>query len=172
MCRFRQNLDRYLCTRARLAPTVRIAAAAQGGEVSQHPNFTAIQSSWDALAAGDLVGALDLLADDVVVDNGPGAGPWRHLEGKEAFFTMAMQFVPWFQGTWAQEGRCVYADDDMSIAVVGERGRAPSGDVFDNVAVYVYRFNENGKVNRLWTTDLAHEVLEDFWRRNPIEATD
>jgi hypothetical protein len=140
--------------------------------VSQHRNLVAIQDSWDALAAGDAMGAFDVLVDDVVVDNGPGAGPWRHIEGKEAFFTMAMQFLPWFQGTWKQQGRCIYADDTMAIALVGETGKAPSGDAFDNVAVYVYRFDEHGKVNRLWTTDLAHEALEDFWRRNPIEKAD
>jgi ketosteroid isomerase-like protein len=136
-----------------------------------HPNFVTTQKSWDALTSGDLMTALDLLADDLVVDNGPGAGPWRHIEGKEAFFAMAMQFVPFFQGTWAQEGRCIYADDHMSIALVRETGKAPSGDDFDNLAVYVYRFNEDGKVNRLWTTDIAHEALEAFWSRNPIDTT-
>jgi ketosteroid isomerase-like protein len=140
--------------------------------MTEHPNFVATQGSWDALTRGDLMVALDLLADDVVVDNGPGAGPWRHIEGKEAFFTMSMQFLPFFQGTWAQEGRCVYANDDMSIAVVRETGKGPSGDDFDNVAVYVYRFNEDGKVNRLWTTDLAHEALEEFWVRNPIDTAE
>src|SRR4051812_44122124 len=138
--------------------------------MSEHPNLVATQQSWDAMTNGDLMGALDLLADDLVVDNGPGAGPWRHLDGKEAFFAMAMQFLPFFQGTWAQEGRCIYGDDTMSIALVRETGKAPSGDVFDNMAVYVYRFNEDGKVNHLWTTDLAHEALEEFWVRNPIEA--
>lgn len=136
--------------------------------MTNHPNFDVVQQGWDDLAAGNLAAALDLLADDVVVDNGPGAGPWRHLEGKEAFFTMAMQFIPFFQGSWAQEGRCVYADDSMAVALVHETGKAPSGDAFDNMAVYVYRFGADGKVNRLWTTDLAHEDLEGFWRRNPI----
>jgi hypothetical protein len=138
--------------------------------MSQHPNFVATQQGWDALAEGDLTAALDILDDDIVVDNGPGAGPWRHVEGKEAFFTMAMQFMPFFQGTWQQEGRCIYADDSMSVALVRETGKAPSGDVFDNMAIYVSRFGPNGKVNRLWTTDLAHETLEEFWRRNPIDV--
>jgi hypothetical protein len=53
-----------------------------------------------------------------------------------------------------------------------ETGKAASGDVFDNTAVYVYRFGPDGKVNRLWTTDLAHEQLEEFWRRNPVEAVE
>ena len=138
--------------------------------MSEHPNFVKTQEGWDAVAAGDFATAFELVSDDIVVDNGPGAGPWRHLEGKEAFFTMAMQFVPYFQGTWKQEGRCIYADDSMSVALVRETGKAPSGDLFDNMAVYVYRFDDEGKANRLWTTDLAHEELEDFWRRNPIDV--
>jgi len=137
--------------------------------MTDHPNFIATQRMWDAIAADDFSTPFDVIADDIVVDNGPGAGPWRHLEGKEAFFTMAMQFVPYFQGTWKQEGRCIYADDAMSIALVHETGKAPSGDLFDNMAVYVSRFNGEGKVSRLWTTDLAHEELEEFWRRNTIE---
>ena len=138
--------------------------------MSEHPNFRAVQGSWDALAAGNFAEAVELLTDDLVVDNGPGAGPWRHTEGKEAFFTMAMQFIPFLQGTWEQDGRCIYADDSMAVALVRETGKAPSGDVFDNLAVYVYRFNSEGKVNRFWTTDLAHEDLEEFWHRNPIEV--
>jgi hypothetical protein len=76
------------------------------------------------------------------------------------------------KGPWAQDGRCIYADDHMSIALVQEKGKAPSGDDFDNVAVYVYRFNEDGKVHRLWTTDLAHEALEEFWTNNPIDTAE
>jgi hypothetical protein len=83
---------------------------------------------------------------------------------------MAMQFVPFFKGTWQQEGRCIYADDSMTVALVHETGTAPSGDGFDNMAVYVSRFGPDGKVNRLWTTDLAHEALEEFWRRNPVDV--
>jgi ketosteroid isomerase-like protein len=138
--------------------------------MTEHPNFVTTQKAWDAIAEGDLVGALEHLADDIVIDNGPGAGPWRHIEGKEAFMVMAMQFIPFFEGSWVQEGRCVYADDSMSIALVRETGKAPSGDLFDNTAVYVQRFRRDGKVDRLWTVDLAHESLEEFWRRNPLDA--
>jgi ketosteroid isomerase-like protein len=143
---------------------------AGGRPMSEHPNFTTTQKVWDAIAAGDFVSGLDVLTDDVVVDNGPGSGPWRHLEGKDAIASFAMQFIPSFQGTWKEEGRCVYADDVMSIALVHETGTAPSGDVFDNMAIWVSRFNSDGKVDRIWTTDLGHEQVEEFWRRNPIEV--
>ena len=138
--------------------------------MNEHPNQEVIQNAFDAMANGDVAAAFDILSDDIVIDNGPGAGPWRHLEGKVAFFTMAMQFIPIFQGTWEQTAKCVYADDDMAVALVKETGTAPSGDQFDNMAVYVYRFGADGKVNRLWTTDLAHEELERFWERNPISV--
>ena len=111
-----------------------------------------------------------MLTDDVVVDNGPGAGPWRHLEGKDAIASFALQFIPFFQGRWEERGRCVYADDSVSIALVHETGTALSGDVFDDMALWISRFDSEGKVNRIWTTDLAHEEMEEFWQRNPIEA--
>jgi ketosteroid isomerase-like protein len=138
--------------------------------MSGHPNFVTTQRLWEAVAEGDFSTPFDAFADDIVVDNGPGAGPWRHFEGKEAFFTMAMHFVPFFHGTWKQEGQCIYADDGMSITVVHETGKAPSGDVFNSRAVWIFRFRPDGKMNRLWTTDVAHEELEDFWRRNPLEV--
>ena len=136
--------------------------------VTDHPNFINAQAAWDAIGRGDV--DLDAFTDDMVVDNGPGAGPWRHLEGKEAFFTMFMKFVPYFQGTWHQEGRVIYADDATVVSLVHETGTAPSGDVFDNRAVYVSRLDSDGKTNRIWTTDVDHEAMEEFWKRNRIDA--
>jgi ketosteroid isomerase-like protein len=136
------------------------------GPVTDHPNFVQTNEAWHAIAHDEL--PLDDLADDVVVDNGPGAGPWRHVEGKEAFFTFVMNFVPFFQGTWHQDGRCIYADDEVSIALVHETGTSPSGDVFDNRAVWVSRFDSEGKITRIWTTDVDHEAIETFWQRNPF----
>ena len=134
----------------------------------EHPNFVKTQQLWDAIGRGAL--SLDDLANDVVVENGPGAGPWRHVEGKEAFFSFVMKFVPYFQGTWHQEGRCIYADEASSVTLVHETGTAPSGDIFDNRAVWVGRFSAEGKIDRIWTTDLDHEAMEDFWKQNPIAA--
>ncbi len=127
----------------------------------------AIQAVWNATAAGDPMPAFEALADDVIVDNGPGAGPWRHTEGKQAWIEFAMQFVPIFGDTWRQVGTCVYADERVSITVVHETGTAvESGDKFDNLAIWVLRNSATGKVDRIWTNDLAHEELESFWSRN------
>jgi ketosteroid isomerase-like protein len=131
-----------------------------------HPNFVRTEQSWEAVRRGEL--NLDDLADDIVVENGPGAGPWRHVEGKDEFLAFVVPFVTFFAGTWNQDGHCLYADDVMSIALVHETGTAPSGDVFDNRAIWVSRFRADGKVDRIWTTDLDHEALEAFWQRNPV----
>jgi ketosteroid isomerase-like protein len=128
----------------------------------------AMQAAWDALATGDPTAAFDVLAEDVVVDNGPGAGPWRHVEGREALADVLIKLAGQFNDDWKQVGQVVYADDELVITLVKETGTAPSGDVFDNLAVYVSRMGPDGRTNRLWTVDLAHEALEEFWERNPV----
>ena len=132
-----------------------------------HPNMVKTNEAWDAVRRGEL-GSLDDFTEDLVVENGPGAGPWRHVEGKAGFFEFVLKFMPFFQGTWHQDGQCVYADDRMTVSVVHETGTAPSGDVFDNMAVWVGRINDEGKTDRIWTTDVDHEACEAFWKRNPI----
>jgi ketosteroid isomerase-like protein len=134
-----------------------------------HPNFTRTDAVWDQINAGDYSHALDDIREDVVVDNGPGAGPWRHIEGRDAYVEMMMAFIPLFGESWHQTGRCVYADDQVTIALVHETGTL-DGDGFDNLAIWVSRLDAEGKVERQWTVDLAHEALEAFWERHPIET--
>jgi ketosteroid isomerase-like protein len=137
--------------------------------MAEHPNFTLTKNVWDKINEGDYSTALDDVRDDVVVDNGPGAGPWRHIEGKDAYVEMMMSFLPLFGDTWKQEGKVVYADDTLTIVLVHETGtHAESGEEFDNMAVWVTRLDADGKAERQWTVDMAHEELEKFWERNPV----
>jgi len=130
-----------------------------------HPNLVKAQETWDALARGEIAG-LDDQADGIIVENGPGAGPWRVVEGKDAFVTFVMQFIPFFNGTWHQDGRCIYADDRCTISLVHETGTTPSGDTFDNMAIWVNRIDAEGQTDRLWTVDLDQEHVTAFWERN------
>lgn len=134
-----------------------------------HPNVTRIQQGWDAVAEGNPAPAFEQIADDVVVENGPGAGPprWRHLENKVAFFTMSLEFGQFFGGTFAQKGTCVYADDKQAVSLVRETGSLANGDTFDNDAVYVFRFDDAGLIDRVWTVDLDDEHVREFWLQNP-----
>ena len=133
-----------------------------------HPNFDMTNAAWKGLAAGDPTLAWEHLSDDLEVENGPGAGPWRTLHGRDALGELLINFAEIFGGTFHQEGRCLYADDRVTVALVHETGtHATSGDVFDNIAIYVNRV-DNGIANRLWTVDLDTEAVEEFWRRNPV----
>ncbi len=135
------------------------------------PNEVArAQAVWDAVLAGDFSVALDAQNDDVVFENGPGAGPWRRTEGKDAFVDMAMNFIPLFGDTWKQVGTCIFANDQFAVTLVAETGtHAASGDVFDNRAIYVSRFAKDGTNDRVWTVDLDSEDMEAFWQRNPAQ---
>jgi len=130
------------------------------------------QGVWNAMDAGDPMPALDALTDDVVIENGPGAGPWRHVEGKAAFLDMFGAFLPVFGASFHQRGTCVFANEQFAITLVAETGRhAQTGDVFDNRAIYISRFDSDGKTERLWTVDLDSEAMHQFWDSNPLEGT-
>lgn len=130
-----------------------------------HPNGVRAQETWDALARGELAG-LDDQAENIVVENGPGAGPWRVVEGKDAFISFVLEFIPFFGDSWHQEGRCLYADDRCTISLVHETGTGPGGDTFDNTAIWISRIDADGKNDRLWTIDLDQEHVTAFWQRN------
>ena len=76
------------------------------------------------------------------MENGPGAGPWHRASGKDDLALMLLEFAGSFGDTFHQDGRCVYADDRVSISLIHETGTAPGGD-------------------------LDAEHCEAFWQKNP-----
>jgi ketosteroid isomerase-like protein len=131
-----------------------------------HPNFVRAQAAFDAGRKGDYGPTFEMLAEEVIMENGPGAGPWHIARGKEDMALMLLEFSAALGNTFHQDGRCVYADDRMIINLIHETGRAPSGDEFDNLAVYVGHIRADGQIDRVWTVDLDTEHCEEFWRRN------
>jgi hypothetical protein len=73
------------------------------------------------------------------MENGPGAGPWHRAEGKEDLSLLFLEFAASFGDTFHQNGHCIYADYRVAISLIHETRTAPSGDPFDNLAVYVGR---------------------------------
>ena len=134
-------------------------------------NQERVQEGWDRTAEGDVSLAFEMLADDVVVENGPGAGPWRLVERKEGLAAMYLGFITHFSA-FRQDGRCIYADDDKAVSLVHETGVGVGGAVFDNRAIYVMRFREDGKIDRVWTVDLDTEAMLRFWapRGDPADV--
>jgi ketosteroid isomerase-like protein len=140
-------------------------------KVNNPEAVTAAQAIWDALEAGDPMPALEVQAENVVYDNGPGAGPWRHTEGRDEFVEMMGNFFPLFGDSFRQRGRALVANEQFAIVLVSETGvHAESGEVFDNRAIYVSRFDAEGKVDHTWTVDLDSEDMERFWERNPVRS--
>jgi ketosteroid isomerase-like protein len=131
-----------------------------------HPNFDRAQAALEASSQGDYGPAFDTLADDIIMENGPGAGPWRVARGKEEMGLLLLEFSAALGNTFHQEGRCLYADDRVTINLIHETGQAPNGDQFDNLAVYVARLRKDGQTDRMWTVDLDTEHCVEFWRRN------
>jgi hypothetical protein len=81
---------------------------------------------------------------------------------------MSLKFIPTFGDTWDQVGTCIFANEQVAVTLVAETGtHATSGDAFENRAVYIRRFDSDGKADRVWTVDLDSEDMEHFWQCNP-----
>ena len=138
-----------------------------GAPMISHPNFDRAQAALDAARQGDYAPAFDAFTGDILLVNGPGAGPWYRARGKDDVALLLVELSSSLGETFHQDGWCVYADDRVAISLVHETGTAPGGDRFDNVAVYISRLRPDGKTDRLWTVDLDAEHCEAFWEENP-----
>jgi hypothetical protein len=135
----------------------------------KHPNVAVTNSAWAGIAKGDPTLAIANIAEDVHVENGPGAGPWRVADSRDELFGLLLNFAGVFGDTFHQSGRCLYANSEFSVTLVNETGvHATSGDEFDNRALYISRYGPEGKVDRIWTVDLDSESVESFWANNPV----
>jgi hypothetical protein len=149
----------------RSSPEVR-----QRGATVTNLSMPTVQGLLDAAEAGDYGPVFDSFAENIIVENGPGAGPWRHATGRDEFANVLLGFSGFFNDTFHQHGRCIYADDRVVISLIEESGSTAAGDVFENLAVYVTRVGADGKADRLWTVDLDAEACLEFWARNPVSS--
>jgi hypothetical protein len=132
--------------------------------MTAHPNQTKAQDAWDAIAKGDLGPAGALTSPTTAMHHGPGAGPFAGPgQGLDRLLEMALYFDEVFAGTFHQDGRCVYADDDCAVNLVRETGTTPDGTVFDNRAIWINRFGGDGLVDGIWTIDLDDAAMRAFW---------
>jgi hypothetical protein len=65
-------------------------------QMASHPNFDRAQAALDAARRGDYAPAFDAFADDVLVENGPGAGPWHRARGKDDLALLLLEFAASF----------------------------------------------------------------------------
>jgi hypothetical protein len=134
--------------------------------MTNNPNFDRAEAALAAARNGDYGPAFDSFTDDIIMENGPGAGPWHIARGKDELALLKMEFSAALGDTFHQDGNCIYADERVAINLIHETGKAPSGDLFDNTAVYVSRLRPDGTTDRIWTVDLDAEHCEEFWKKN------
>ena len=96
--------------------------------MTSHPNFDRTQAALNASRQGDYAPAFDAFTDDILMENGPGAGPWHRARGKDDLALLLLEFASSLGETFHQDGHCVYADDRVAISLIHETGTAPSGD--------------------------------------------
>ena len=135
----------------------------------EHPLATRTRrdfhSLWDD---GDFQPALDTLADDVVWVNDIGAGPLRELRGKDEVIAMQLWWFDFFAANFRHELIDVCASDDRVIQVLREIGEK-DGQVFDNVALYVFEVDARApnQFRAVRTFDRDRDNIEQFWSNYP-----
>ena len=60
--------------------------------MTNNPNFDRAEAALAAARNGDYGPAFDSFADDIVMENGPGAGPWHIARGKDELALLQMEF--------------------------------------------------------------------------------
>lgn len=127
----------------------------------EHTNATHARRVYDALANGDLTPAVDAMADDMVMINDIGAGPWREVHGKQGVLDFFGRWMELFDNTFRQQVLDVIGYDDRIVIVLHETGAA-QGQQFDNRAIYLVDV-EDGQWTSLRTVDLDRHNIEQFW---------
>jgi ketosteroid isomerase-like protein len=138
------------------------AATATDAAATEHPNVTRTRTAFLAAQQGD-VALFDAMlpADFVMINYDNGAADMEEIVGKDAFFAFYGQWLTFFEGTFTQDIRGLYGDEERVVMVVHETGRR--GDaVYDNQAIYVIAMRD-GQWARLETYDRDREANERFW---------
>jgi hypothetical protein len=56
-------------------------------------DIPAVQELLGAAEAGDYGPVFESFDENIIVENGPGAGPWRHAEGRDEFANLLLERV-------------------------------------------------------------------------------
>lgn len=127
----------------------------------EHDNATHVRAVFAAMAEGDAAPAFEAVHEDFHNVNDVGAGPWREVHGRDAFFDFFGRFVAFFDGTFQQKVMEVIGYDDRVVLIVHETGTV-RGHRFDNRAIYLIEI-AGGKWTALRTMDMDHANVERFW---------
>jgi ketosteroid isomerase-like protein len=134
----------------------------------EHPTAVQAREVFAAAAAGDITPALDVLADDYILRNDIGAGPWREVHGKSGLLEFWSRWMELFDNSFRQDVLEVLGYDDRIVMIVHETGKA-HGLTFDNRAIYIHEIRD-GKWAATRTIDMDPDSCRQFWAANPASA--
>lgn len=128
---------------------------------AEHPNAILVEKLYELLASGDLVGYLELIADDAVFRVGGDSLVAGEYIGKEAIVGLGMKVFEETGGTFRTELLAVLANDSHATTLhrwsAERRGQQIGMNNFN-----VYRF-EDGKVAERWEFIEDRAAHDAFW---------
>jgi ketosteroid isomerase-like protein len=133
--------------------------------MSEHPNVGVLRRGYQAIAAGDLSGALALFTEDAVMHiraNGPLGGDHA---GRDAIGRALAGLVEWTGGTVLLDVEEIFADDEHALAVIRETAtRASDALALDVREIHLYRIVD-GLAAEFWDlpADRDREAHESFF---------
>jgi ketosteroid isomerase-like protein len=147
----------------------------RAGAIGNTRNVDELQHVLDAWVDGDAGPVAELLAAEVVFENGPlpGRQRWARTVGRDAFFERMRAYAAIFGGTLRQvDQRCVYADDRVAVVTSRDVATLPDGDPYETCPLMIGRFDEAGKIDRLWVLEVDVETIDDHFTRSSLLSAD
>ena len=125
-----------------------------------HPNADLVRKGIEAMMAGDMATAGEMIADDAKF-HWPGTGRLpNEVEGKEAILEM-MAVMPEGVTGWQSEVHAVLADDEHAVLLLKNVVNKGGGTLHLDV-VQVFHIAD-GKMTEAWGTPVDHAVFEAVW---------
>lgn len=128
---------------------------------ADHPNAVLARRLYETLAAGDLSGYLELLADDAVFHIGGESIVAGEHHGKDTIVDLGLRVVEETKGSYHTELLAVLANDSHAVTFhhwsAERRGQRIEMDNFN-----VHRI-ENGRVVERWEFIEDQPSHDDFW---------
>jgi hypothetical protein len=136
----------------------------------EHPNAQRIRAALTMANEGEYGLISEILRPDVHWSNDIGAGPYREAHGIEEVFTLLGQWNALFDGTFQEEIIDVCGSDDNVVAIMHETGSV-NGHRFDNLALFRFELDAEGRVAEVRSYDRDREAIEGFWAAVDAGAT-
>jgi uncharacterized protein len=126
-----------------------------------HPNALLLHAHIDALARGDVAGAMSFYSDDVIFHY-PGRNPLSgDYRGKGEVLTLLGKVVQQTDGSFRPEVHDILASSDHVAALVTvHASRGGTSAEWQSIDVFHVR---DGKLSEHWVHEVDQDLVDRFW---------